>query len=480
MSVSKQNRRQTLPFAYQINRFISKYPDLKYNGSGIYCLMCRRRLVGWNAINCRQHVLSARHKQSRKMHMPYWTFVYDFIFMLSVCDIPQNMLDNSHFRAFWQKYVPNWALPTRKQVCTEFPHVKEVVENQIRCELRDKKLWVTVEIVDVKKDKVGNVLVRILEENYSSKPFLIASQRLKQLDADTIHYVVIGALMKFSVHPKNVLMFVTDESEHMLAAGAKLKSTCPNLLHIICILHVLHHITESIRTSYPDIDKLIISMKRIFVKSAKLTQQFQKICPKIPEPPQPLLASWEAWLKAAFYYNGYFDVVKAAMIQFTPKQSRYIKGCQQLFKDPRVEADLKMIHENYGFLVDAIEILQEASLSLTESMDMAENVYSTLSHLENVPGMVAAEKFSDILWGNPDYEKLRAINECLKEDRLNSDLQRYYSHANITCMDVERSLASYNAIFTSTKTCLSESAAEGVLMMQLYAKHNKRAFTWKK
>lgn len=480
MSVLNQNRRQSPPFSHQINKFISRYPDLKYNGSAIYCLMCRRRLVGWNASDCRQHVSSSRHKRSSKSHMPYWTFVYDFIFMLSVCDIPQNMLDTPQFRVFWQKYFPNWTLPTRKQVCTEFPHVKEVLENQIRCELRGKKLWVTVAIVDVKKDKVVNVLVRILKENYSSKPFLIASRRLKQLDGEAIHNLVKGALMKFCVNPRNVLMFVTDESDYMLAGGALLKRSCPNLLHIICILHVLHHITESIQSSYPDIDKLIISMKRIFGKSPKLAQQFQKICPKIPEPPQPLLASWEAWLKAAFYYNGYFDVVKAAMGQFTPKQSRYIKGCQQLFKDPQLEADLKLIHKNYGFLVDAVEILQETSLSLTEMMDMANNVYSTLSDLENVSGRVAAEKFSNVLWGNPDYVELRAVNECLKDDRLSSDHQRYYSYAKITCMDVERSLASYNAIFSSTKTCLSESAAEGVLMKQLYTKHNKRGFSWRK
>ncbi|KAK9754257.1 hypothetical protein QE152_g1524 [Popillia japonica] len=331
MSVLNQNRRQSPPFSHQINKFISRYPDLKYNGSAIYCLMCRRRLVGWNASDCRQHVSSSRHKRSRKSHMPYWTFVYDFIFMLSVCDIPQNMLDTPQFRVFWQKYFPNWTLPTRKQVCTEFPHVKEVLENQIRCELRGKKLWVTVAIVDVKKDKVVNVLVRILKENYSSKPFLIASRRLKQLDGEAIHNLVKGALMKFCVNPskgalmkfcvnpRNVLMFVTDESDYMLAGGALLKRS-----------------------------------------------------------------------------------------------------------------------------LDAVEILQETSLSLTEMMDMANNVYSTLSDLENVSGMVAAEKFSNVLWGNPDYVELRAVNECLKDDRLSSDHQRYYSYAKITCMDVERSLASYN------------------------------------
>lgn len=342
-------------------------------------------------------------------------------------------------------------------------------------------MWITVdETTDAKNNKVGNVLVRILKPNQPSTSYLIASKRLENANSETIQELVIKSLEKFRIDKNNVLMLVTDGAAYMIKAGLSIKKFCPNLLHITCLLHAFHLVAEKIRSSYPDVDKLIANTKMIFVKSPKRIKEFHKACPKIREPPQPVLTRWGTWLQAAFYYNKHFLEVKSVVSKFDPKESKSIRESQQQFRNPQVEADLRIIHENYSVLADAIEQLQNNYLSLSESFVIVNSVNMALQNLTDNPGILAAKKFNDVLNKNPDFVHLRHIKQCLSDGNYENDLQQYFAYANITSLDVERSFSQYSATFTAQRRRLNETTIEAILMMQVFSRACTEPMIWTK
>ncbi|KRX31246.1 hypothetical protein T09_6379 [Trichinella sp. T9] len=53
--------------------------------------------------------------------------------------------------------------------------------------------------------------------------------------------------------------------------------------------HGLHRIAEHIRCLFPDVDRLISNVKKLFLKASSRVQLFKAMAPEIPLPPQPYL-----------------------------------------------------------------------------------------------------------------------------------------------------------------------------------------------
>ncbi|GJQ74648.1 hypothetical protein Trydic_g21501 [Trypoxylus dichotomus] len=310
-----------------VRKFISKYPDFMYDGCRVRCLVCNKGLLIWKRSQCEKHINSANHKWKKRREKPHDECVMDLIFMMSVCNIPFNNIQKEQFRKFWDKYNPDWKLPSESTLRNYLPRVRERIENIIRCEVNGKKLWLTVDqTVDSKKNSVVHVIVQVLKPSGSSPPYLIASKRLQSCTGETITSVILATLQKFQIFSTQVLMFVSDSGSAMVRAGCLLKPTFPNLLHVTCVLHALHLTVETIRHCYPDVDELIAQTKAVFDKSPKRIRQFHEQCPNIPEPPQPVLTRWGTWLEAAFYYFQHFLPLQSLVLQLDTQEAATIKA----------------------------------------------------------------------------------------------------------------------------------------------------------
>lgn len=72
--------------------------------------------------------------------------------MLTVCNLPFTILDREEFRQFWHTYCPEWKLPSRTKLRNYVPSVRDDIENNIKSDLNNKKLWLCVdETTDSKK-----------------------------------------------------------------------------------------------------------------------------------------------------------------------------------------------------------------------------------------------------------------------------------------------------------------------------------------
>ena len=56
------------------------------------------------------------------------------------------------------------------------------------------------------------------------------------------------------------LLLVTDRTNYMINTREKLKEQFPKLIHLTCLAHGLHNISETIRLTFPLVDKYFFSI----------------------------------------------------------------------------------------------------------------------------------------------------------------------------------------------------------------------------
>jgi hypothetical protein len=87
----------------------------------------------------------------------------------------------------------------------------------------------------------------------------------------------------------------------MVKAAGAIKAFYSKILHITCLAHGLHLTAEEVRKCFPNVDKLISNVKKIFLKSYRVAF-FKNEAPGLPLPPEPVITRWGTWLNAAIYF----------------------------------------------------------------------------------------------------------------------------------------------------------------------------------
>ncbi|GJQ74490.1 hypothetical protein Trydic_g21359 [Trypoxylus dichotomus] len=457
----------------RINKFIGQFPDLKYDGAKIVCLLCNTPFVCRSKRDCFRHVNSQKHKYKKCGHRSKDEFALGLIFMLTACNIPFKIVKKEPFRKLWAKYSPGHVLPSESTLRNYLPFARQKTENSIKAALKEKKLWLSCdETTDCKRNYILSITVRTLEPLQYSSPLLLANKRLSHRTGDAIHNVIRSTLEKFELTPNQVMMFVTDATTSMLRAGSYLKNDCSTLLHVTCLLHALHLVAETIRRNYSDVDSLITNTTKIFLKSPKRVREFRKHCPSIREPPQPIPTRCGTWLQAAFYYYKHFHEIKPLILQFNAEELIAIKESQLQFQSAQVEADLQTIHTNYVVIATAIEQLQNSSLALRDQFKIVDEVEAMLYTLDGPKSVRVLDKYRSVLSKNADFARLKQIYGYSSSTDPLVQLKDHFNYANITTVDTERSSSLYNSIFTQRRTSFSEKNVEAYAMMQMFSLAN--------
>ena len=211
----------------------------------------------------------------------------------------------------------------------------ENVLNRIRSCVADNKIWVSMdETSDAVGRYVANVVVGVLREDRPGEKFLISCEALERTNHSTIAVTFDNALNLLwpeGVKRENVLLLVTDAAPYMVKAGKGLQLLYPKMIHVTCIAHALHRVAEEIRGNYPDVDKLIATVKKTFIKAPLRVQKFKEIASSVPLPPEPILTRWGTWLNAANYYCTNYNVIEDIVNEFNEGEASSIKTAKTLF-----------------------------------------------------------------------------------------------------------------------------------------------------
>lgn len=176
----------------------------------------------------------------------------------------------------------------------------------IRKSLENFFIWLFVdETTDINGHYIANILVGALKYDKANPPFLLSCKQLEKTNHSTITRFVnddLKILWPDGGCDEKVLFMLSDATPYMVNAAGTLKILYLNMIHVTCIAYnMLQRIAEKVRELYPDINKLVNNLKKVFFKSPSRVEVYKEILPNIPLPPKPIQTRWGTWVDAACF-----------------------------------------------------------------------------------------------------------------------------------------------------------------------------------
>lgn len=75
----------------------------------------------------------------------------------------------------------------------------------------------------------------------------------------------------------------------MVKAGTALHVFYPKLIHVTCFAHAFHPVAETIRSEFSEVDFLISTVKKNFLKAPSRVHLFKENYPQTSLPPEPVI-----------------------------------------------------------------------------------------------------------------------------------------------------------------------------------------------
>ena len=223
--------------------------------------------------------------------------------------------------------------------------------------------------------------------------------------------------------------------------------------------HGVHRVAEVVRSVFPNVDKVIATVKKVFIKAPSRVSVFKQVAPELPLPPKPILTRWGTWLEAACYYADNFEIVKSVLNELNEEDAVCIGESIKVTSTNGVQEDLVYIKANLSCLATTVKKLESKNELLSSSV---QSVSELCEKLENSPGEPAKQallKLKSVLPKNPRYSNILEINSVLRgkgklehneEEFSLSDIANF-KYAPITSCDVERSFSRYKTVLSDNR-----------------------------
>lgn len=218
-------------------------------------------------------------------------FNSDLAKALIASNIPLYKTENPTFSDFLEKYTKQ-PLPCRSSLTKLMENQSKDVLIKVKEQLVNKSIFVSIdETTDASGRAMCIVLAGPLDGEFLKRPFMIDLVNLGDTNNRTVQQCVNSALLRLlgdDLDYNSIKLFLTDGAAYCVKAGRGRASMYPNLTHCLCLAHGLNRVAELVRYNYPNVDKLISEIKKIFVKCGRRKSEFTAAC-KIPLPPEPIL-----------------------------------------------------------------------------------------------------------------------------------------------------------------------------------------------
>jgi len=162
---------------------------------------------------------------------------------------------------------------------------------KIKEDLFDQPIWISVdETTDKQSKEIGNVLIGKLNQEQYEAPYVVNVAVLDKTNAATIAHLVNGTVRELFPTFNNDLLklFLTDGAHYMKKAGKNLIVFYPAMIHFTCISHALQRVCEIAKDKFPDVNGLVSSVKKVFLKAPLRHTLYKEICPNLQLPPEPV------------------------------------------------------------------------------------------------------------------------------------------------------------------------------------------------
>lgn len=465
-----------------LRMFVKNYEDFSTDGTILFCKCCETNIAATKKFQVDQHVKTTKHQINKnrkgtsfKQSLITSTinntevsltrraiFNQDLCNAMILADIPLGKLCNEHFVKFLEKY-------TKENIPGESTLRKNYVSRlytetlmKLREKAKKQYIWVSLdETTDVDSRYVANFIFGILGvEEECGKSYLLTMKVLTETNHSTIAAFFndsLNLLWPEGISYEKVQLVCTDAATYMCKAMVGLQVLYPKMIHVTCLAHGLHRVAELVRSEYAQVNSLISSIKKVFLKAPSRVALFRNTAgPGVPLPPSPIVTRWGSWIEAATYYAENFETVQATVEKLDPDEAQCIKSAQDALKQKTIKEDLIFIHTNLKCITEAISKLETKGLKLVDSVNLVEEVYSKLSRLKNKK---FGAKMNCVLQKNCGYQQLKNIADVLQHNtELNEESNvltvkeiANLKYAPIVSCDVERNFSIYKNVLASNR-----------------------------
>lgn len=262
----------------------------------------------------------------------------------------------------------------------------------------------------------------------------------------------------------------------MVKAAKGISIMYPKMLHLTCLAHGLHRVAEEIRANYPELDRLVSSLKKVFLKSPSRIEVFRATLPNVPLPPQPILTRWGTWISAVLYIAEHFSALKTIFEALDENDAASIQHCKKLLTSSKLQKEVAFIACNYDFLPKSIESLEVKGASVSAALAVFLNAVNRINEVQGDIGNKIKTKLANVLNKNPGYKKITKIVEVINgAGNEDEDLQltplelTAFKYAPITSCDVERSFSDFKNILSDRRTSFNMENLKMVCVVQCNA-----------
>jgi hypothetical protein len=444
-----------------------------------------RARVTYSFLSLASHIAATRQAERSKWKQPTLpalasstitaqsTFTRDLCELFLAANIPLHKLSNDKVRSFLGKYtthhVPSESTVRKTQVTALY----EEVLHGIREKIGSNYVYISVdETTDARGNYVANLIAGALTLHEAGAPFLIASSELERTNAATVSTFVNDAFIRFYAgepFSSKILLLVTDAAPYMGLAGRNLTQLYPNLIHVTCIAHAVHRVCKKVREMFPDVNRLISSAQKIFLKAPSRCDVYKQYM-SCPLPPDVVITRWGTWLTAAIFYASHFENF-STVIHALPDDSKYTSNVKLLLQKDTLASDLAFIQAYLHFLPDVIRKLEGRGLGLNAQLAMVEDVQSKIALLPGSRGVILKRKADSVFEKNTGLSLLREINDSLVHGTapppsMSPALLSAYTYAPIVSVEVERSFSEYKALLSDRRMSFTSENIEKHLVVQ--------------
>lgn len=321
---------------------------------------------------------------------------------------------------------------------------------------------------------MAHVVVGKLDPQGPSKPHLLVCRQLQATNNSTIARLVNDAmtlLWPSGIQYEKVILLVSDAAPYMLKAGRNLGVFYPNLLHVTCLAHALHRVAEAVRASSKNVNNLVSSVRKVFVKAPTRVELYKSMNPELKLPPEPVLTRWGTWLTAVSFHADNFKAI-TSVIERLDEDSAAITKAKETARDPQLGQELAFIKTNFGTIPKAIESLEKRDLPPQEAIQIVQTVQQDLEGSKGAVADAVKEKLSLVLQKNPGFKRMCEITKVLSGEQAKEaldippDLLAAYKYAPTTSVEVERTFSVFKHVLSDHRRKLTPENLEKMLVIQ--------------
>jgi hypothetical protein len=233
------------------------------------------------------------------------------------------------------------------------------------------------------------------------------------------------------------------------------------------IAHALHRICEFIREKFSDIDKLISTCKKIFLKSPQRVALYKEMCPDLSLPPQPVITRWGTWLQTSLFYSANIERIKNVVINLKNDAASIVE-CKNILQKPKLTEELLYIETHFKFLPDTIKYFENQNLPLSEAITKLNSTLTNLKSIDDHFGAQLTTKITSIFSKNPDFQ---IWQQFVSQDLQNNvgpqykQFVQYFNHPPLSSVDVERTFSLFRDLLTPKRTKLGPENLKTLLLI---------------